>query len=319
MPPTVLVSWFSNVLSAQIPRSYTVSLTLGLKYPVGLLALSSAVAQLLSVRKGKKVIMNETELRRALGRYTFYHSIQLTDIIATQGIPTHVPAQNLCLKHLKSLEVKGRRVLDIGCRDGLFSFAAESMGAAEVVGIDNDLSKGATELLIPFFNSKVRMHQMNLYDLKPETFGLFDVVIFPGVLYHLRYPFWGLKAIRDILKNDGHLLIETAVWEGEPNNAMLFCPIGEDSPFEGTSCTFFNEKALVDTLKSFGFQTIDLELLNKRAPRRRFRAGDPPPIKQVNRCVVHSVFSGFSKETFNAGYWETTHTYHSAKPLKTAR
>lgn len=41
-----------------------------------------------------------------------------------------------------------------------------------MVGIDNDLSKGATELLIPFFNSKVRMHQMNLYDLKPESFGL---------------------------------------------------------------------------------------------------------------------------------------------------
>jgi tRNA (mo5U34)-methyltransferase len=208
--------------------------------------------------------MNETELQQVLARYAFYHIIKLTDTISTPGNPVYVPAQNLCMKCLKSIDVKGKRVLDIGCRDGLFSFAAESMGAAEVVGIDNDLSKAATEFLIPFFNSKVRMHQMNLYDLKPESFGQFDVVIFPGVLYHLRYPFWGLRAIRDILKIGGHLLIETAIWVGERNNSMLFCPIGEDSPYapDETSCTFFNEKGLVDTLTSLGFQTVHTELLS---------------------------------------------------------
>lgn len=294
--------------------------------------------------------MNETELRQALGRYNFYHIIQLTDTISTPGrYPDYVPAQNLCMKYLKSLDVKGKRVLDIGCRDGLFSFAAESMGATEVVGIDNDLSEAATEFLIPFFNSKVRMYQMNLYDLKPESFGLFDVVIFPGVLYHLRYPFWGLRAIRDVLKSGGHLLIETAIWVGERNNAMLFCPIGEDNPYapDGTSCTFFNEKGLVDTLTSLGFQTIHTELLGKlsesatlRRPwlRRalhpsaalrnymkrfitcmstRFNDADRPPNKQVHwcvvdRCVLHSTFSAFDKGTFTARYWEATHDFHTS-------
>ena len=112
--------------------------------------------------------MNETEIRNALENYAFYHIIKLSDTISTPGNPTHVPAQKLCMKYLKSLDLKGKRVLDIGCRDGLFSFAAEAMGATEVVGIDNDLSKAATEFLIPFFNSKVKMHQMNLFDLKPE-------------------------------------------------------------------------------------------------------------------------------------------------------
>jgi SAM-dependent methyltransferase len=272
--------------------------------------------------------MNEAALRQALGRYAFYHIINLTDTISTPGNPAYVPAQDLCMKHLKSLDVKGKRVLDIGCRDGLFSFAAESMGAAEVVGIDNDLSKGATELLIPFFNSKIRMHQMNLYDLKPESFGLFDVVIFPGVLYHLRYPFWGLRAIREVLKIGSHLLIETAIWKSERNNAMLFCPIEGDSPYEETSCTFFNEKGLVDTLKSFGFQVVYVERLRKMpaslGPRRYmkqlisrmrtcFKAADRPPIKWANidRCVVHSVFSGYGKDTFTAQYWEATHDFHT--------
>ena len=257
--------------------------------------------------------MNEAELRQALGRYTFYHTIQLTDTISTQGNTTHVPAQKLCMKHLKSLDLKGKRVLDIGCRDGLFSFTAESMEAAEVVGIDNDLSKGATQLLIPFFNSTVRMYQVNLYDLKPENFGLFDVVIFPGVLYHLRYPFWGLRAIRDVLEINGHLLIETAIWEGERNNAMLFCPIGVDSPYEGTSCTFFNKKGLVDTLKSLGFETVHMELLDKTAAKTSVKGADRPPIKLINRCVVHSIYRGFDRDTFNARYWETTHDYHSSR------
>src|SRR3982074_1087758 len=165
--------------------------------------------------------MNESEIRQAISRYEFYHIIQLTENIATPGYAPYVPAQNLCMKYLKSLDLNGKRVLDIGCRDGLFSFAAESIGAAEIVGIDNDISKSATEFLIPFFKSKIQMHQMNVYDLKPDTFGLFDVVIFPGVLYHLRFPFWALKVIRDVLKVEGHLIIETAIWEGERDKALL--------------------------------------------------------------------------------------------------
>ena len=95
--------------------------------------------------------MNENEIRQEMNKYKFYHIIQLTDNITTPGNPLFLPAQNLCMKYLKSLDLKGKRVLDIGCRDGLFSFAAESMGAAEVVGIDNDIGKPVTDFLIPFF------------------------------------------------------------------------------------------------------------------------------------------------------------------------
>src|SRR5262245_11636792 len=129
------------------------------------------------------IIMNASEIHEAMAKYKFYHIIKLTDEISTPGEPDYVPAQNLCMKHLRSLDLRDKRVLDIGCRDGLFSFAAESMGAAEVIAIDNNLSRAAVEFLIPFFDSKVKMYQMNLYDLQPSSFGSFDVVIFPGVLY----------------------------------------------------------------------------------------------------------------------------------------
>jgi 2-polyprenyl-3-methyl-5-hydroxy-6-metoxy-1,4-benzoquinol methylase len=220
------------------------------------------------------------------------------------------------------MDFNNKRVLDIGCRDGLFSFFAESRGAAEVIGIDNDLSKPAVEFLIPFFNSKIKMYEMNLYDLKPDTFGLFDLVIFPGVLYHLRYPFWGLKVIRDLIKVGGQLLLETAIWEGDPNNAMLFCPIDKDSPFEGTSCTFFNHKGITDTLRSMGMKVSSAECLTKDYQRKvkdlirqslrnlKSLMGAPPPIKSITRCVFKSSFLGIDKESVLMKYWESCHDIH---------
>jgi tRNA (mo5U34)-methyltransferase len=279
--------------------------------------------------------MDEKEILEAIGKYKFYHIIQLTDRIATPGWAPYVPAQNLCLRQLESLDVKGKRVLDIGCRDGLFSFKAESMGAAEVIGIDNDLSEPATQLLIPFFKSKVQMKQLNLYNLQPNTFGLFDIVIFPGVLYHLRYPFWGFKIIRDIMKREGHLLIETAIWHGEPDKAMLFCPTGNEGPYapDSTSCTFFNEKGLRDTTKSLGFETVCIEYLktpSEDKPEARpimklVQDRIKLTIKDVlrkkgfikknslatSRCAFHLIYRG-NENLPVMRYWEQEHDMHSA-------
>src|SRR5262249_54566980 len=115
-----------------------------------------------------------------------------------------------------------------------------------------DLTPGVTEFLIDFFKSGVRIQSMNLFDLKPETFGTFDVIVFPGVLYHLRYPFWALKLIRDVLNDDGLLVLETAVLADDNRHAMMFCPVGTESPYESTCVTFFNRKGLHDTLASLG-------------------------------------------------------------------
>ena len=270
--------------------------------------------------------MDETSLREQMGKYHFYHIIPLTPSLSTPGNPAHVPAQNLCMKHLRLLDLHGKRVLDIGCRDGLFSFAAERAGASEVIGIDNDLSKAAVEFLIPVLDSRVKMRKMNLYSITPGNVGVFDVVIFAGVLYHLRYPFWGLKAIRDVLKAGGHLLVETAVWRGEPRNALLFCPVGAESPYEPTSCTFFNEKGLVDTLESLGFRLRALEYLRETGPaftlkNRAIRAltscvgtdWDRPLIssREVTRCALHCEFRGVESDSPVSRYWEGTHEYHS--------
>lgn len=266
--------------------------------------------------------MTDAEILEAIGRYKWYHVIRVTDEIATPGNPAYLRTQNVCLKYLRSLDLRGKRVLDIGCRDGLFSFAAESAGAAEVIGIDNDVSKGATEFLIPHFGSKVSMVEMNLYDLRPETFGMFDVVILPGVLYHLRYPFWGLKRVRDVLDAGGQLLIETSIWRGEPRNAMLFCPVGDESPADSSSCTFFNEKGLRDTLASLGFETLELEYVPRpgrrlgrvaRRVRSRVERAARRPITNVTRAVVHSVVGSGETDPALEQYWHGIHRFHTER------
>lgn len=205
--------------------------------------------------------MDENQLKDELKKYNFFHIIKLTENCATPGDTDAVPIQDMALRALRSIDVKDKRVLDIGCRDGLFSFEAEKLGAKEVIGIDNDLSLGAVNLLIPYLKSNVKMHELNVMDLTPETFGMFDVVIFPGVLYHLRYPFWALKRIRDVLHEGGKLIVETAIYMDDNSRAMLFCPIASDSPYGITNCTFFNIKGLVDTLSSLELVTQKTELL----------------------------------------------------------
>jgi 2-polyprenyl-3-methyl-5-hydroxy-6-metoxy-1,4-benzoquinol methylase len=126
--------------------------------------------------------MTEAEILERMKRYRFYHTVQITDRVATPGDPGVLPSVELTRRTLREMDLQNKRVLDIGCRDGLFCFEAEKRGAAEVIGIDNDPSPGAVELLIPALRSRVKLYEMNLLDLRPETFGTFDTVLCPGVV-----------------------------------------------------------------------------------------------------------------------------------------
>ena len=244
--------------------------------------------------------MSDAQLRQEMEGLSFYHTIPLTPTLSTPGWPVVVPIVEMTRRSLGKLNLRGKRVLDIGCRDGLFCFEAEKLGASEVIGVDNDLFPGVTEFLIRTLHSRVTIRSFNLFDLRPETFGLFDVVLFPGVLYHLRYPFWALKLIRDVLTEDGTLILETAILADDNRHALMFCPRGNESPYEPTSCTFFNRKGLYDTLTSMGFQIDSSECLLK-LPGQPVGGGIPnkPPI---DRCTTICRKTAAGSNPINA-YW----------------
>jgi len=196
------------------------------------------------------------------------------------------------------------------------------LGASEVIGIDNHISKGAVEFLIPFFKSNVKMYEENLFNLTPELYGLFDIVMFPGTLYHLRYPFWALKTVRNILKPEGVILLETAISYDQSKHAMLYCPVKEESPYDPTSVSFFNEKGIIDTLNSLGFNIESINHLNlnnkfnkninlmtqiKNATKALLFSDRLYEPKNIDRIIIHCRLSGKSELEKLEQYWDSIH------------
>ena len=239
--------------------------------------------------------MNNEDLIKKIKEYDFYHDIELKEGISTKSFKTKGELQydindlthwsqkrNMAYIDDAKISFKNKRVLDIGCRDGLFSFEAEKRGASEVIGIDNNISKGAVEFLIPYFKSKVKMFQKNLYEITIKDFGKIDIILFFGVLYHLRYPFYALKVIKNLLKEDSILIIETAIYVDDNKRPFIYCPIGSESEFDKSCCSFFNVKALEDTLKSMGISIVRKEV---RVQKRNFRV-----LKNIIRFVLRTIF-----------------------------
>ena len=207
-----------------------------------------------------------TEINEELKKYSFYHRIKIKDDIYTRDTENDHFAHRRLFKYLDDIDFKNKRVLDIGCRDGIFSFYAEKKGAKDVIAIDNNLSKGAVNFLIPFFKSKVKMYERNLYEISENEFGKFDIIFFFGVLYHLREPISAIRKLGDILNDQGLMLCETAITDNIESKPIIYIPFKTGPYDDPTSCTFFNSKGLEETFDSLNFQTI----LKKKFIERKF-------------------------------------------------
>lgn len=137
----------------------------------------------------------------------WHHRIEVAPGVWTPGLQD---TQTLLSQVGMPEDLSGMRVLDIGARDGFFTFEAERRGAGEVVALDNESPHNtgfaiAAELL----GSKATYVTENVYSLSPEVYGRFDLVLFLGVIYHLRHPLLALDRIHDVSAAEGLLLIET--------------------------------------------------------------------------------------------------------------
>jgi tRNA (mo5U34)-methyltransferase len=155
-------------------------------------------------------ITDPAEIRRLIAEHgRWWHEIELAPGIITPGDDSNrskLPIlDDLGLPH----DMRGLRALDIGCSDGYFSFEMGGRGA-NVVAIDfvpEDYTGFATSRKI--LGSTVEYRMDNVYNLSPESHGIFDVVLFMGVLYHLRKPLAALDAIRSVMKDGSRLFAGT--------------------------------------------------------------------------------------------------------------
>jgi tRNA (mo5U34)-methyltransferase len=99
-------------------------------------------------------------------------------------------------------DLAGKSVLDIGCNAGFYSLEMKRRGAARVVGIDTDehylrQARFAAEME----GAAVEFLRMPVWDVAALQ-ERFDLVIFMGVLYHLRHPLLALDLIHDHVARD---------------------------------------------------------------------------------------------------------------------
>jgi SAM-dependent methyltransferase len=124
---------------------------------------------------------------------------------------------------LTKLNFKGKRVLDVGCLNGLYTFYVESRGA-KVVSIDivtrekqqghfqgKFTCRGYLYAHKQFRSAAKYVFPCSVYDLSQEKFGKFDTVLFLGVIYHLAHPLLALEKINRVLKKNGVMVMESEV------------------------------------------------------------------------------------------------------------
>lgn len=94
-------------------------------------------------------------------------------------------------------KVPGRTVLDIGCNGGFHSIAMKRLGAARVVAIDfDDGYLDQARFAAQVSDVDIEFHSLSVYDVA-RLRERFDIVLFMGVLYHLRHPLLALDLIRE--------------------------------------------------------------------------------------------------------------------------
>jgi tRNA (mo5U34)-methyltransferase len=151
----------------------------------------------------------------------WYHTLELAPGVVTPGWFDLRPI----VERLPWPDVRGKRCLDIGTYDGFLAFELERRGAAEVVATDiadharwdwpcrtralgperlkaiAGPTKGlGFEIAKEALGSRAERVEVNVYDLRPEELGEFDVVVCGSLLLHLRDPVRALEAIRGVCR-----------------------------------------------------------------------------------------------------------------------
>lgn len=247
--------------------------------------------------------MSSTALQDDVQRIRWFHSIDLGGGLVTPGLER--TADRLEILRIPD-DLRGKSVLDVGAWDGFFSFEAERRGAARVVAADsfawnggNWSSKEGFELARRTLGSSVEDWDVDVLDLSAER-GMFDLVLFLGVLYHMRHPLLALERVASVTRH--HLILEThvdALWTRRPE--MVFYPRAE-LDHDPTNWWGPNPSAVAAMLQAVGFREVRLvtpdswpyraaraAYRSARHLRRRMRDGAWPPQRVTQgRAVLHA-------------------------------
>ncbi|MBV8805290.1 MAG: TIGR04290 family methyltransferase [Sinobacteraceae bacterium] len=147
----------------------------------------------------------------------WFHNLHLPE--GAQTAPDH-PLGDFPLVKWRQIEsyvasdLRGQRVLDVGCNAGFYSFELARRGA-EVMAIDIDphYLRQAMWAADRFgLQDRIKFHLASVYDLAGSA-ERFDIVWFLGVLYHLRHPLLALDILRELTSTQ--MILQTLTMPGD--------------------------------------------------------------------------------------------------------
>jgi tRNA (mo5U34)-methyltransferase len=134
----------------------------------------------------------------------WFHNLNLNGV---QTAPNHFLGDYPRVKwerfaHAVPADLTGKSVLDIGCNGGFYAIEMKRRGAQRVVAVDDEVRYLAqARLAAELSNTEIEFHHLSVYDIA-QLQEKFDLVLFLGVLYHLRHPLLALDLIQEHVARD---------------------------------------------------------------------------------------------------------------------
>jgi tRNA (mo5U34)-methyltransferase len=221
------------------------------------------------------------------------------------------------------VDLRGKRALDIGAWDGWFTFELERRGA-EVVAIDRWDNPRFREMRTAL-GSRAEYRTLNVYELDPRKLGRFDIVLFLGVLYHLKHPLLALErvcAVTDDLAAVESFALTERFLPGlgvEEHSLLRFF---EREEFGGQFDNWFapTPQCLVEMCRAAGFARADLlevhEFGAAVACRRRWEAGAKTEAAPELLAAIHAENFGINFRAADDDYVQVEATGGEAWTLE---
>jgi tRNA (mo5U34)-methyltransferase len=237
----------------------------------------------------------------------WYHTIDLGNGVVTKGDSAQGEGSEILP------DVDGRSVLDIGAWDGKYSFLAEQAGASRVVALDHyawgvdfaargaywaecihrgilpDQSRDETdfwqpelpgrrgfELAAAALGSKVEPLVADFQTVDLGGVGLFDVVLYLGVLYHMKEPLTCLERVRAVTKEVAVIETEAVHLQGHEGEVLLQFHAGSSLRTDFGNWYVPTIDALHNLCRAAGFSAV------------RTVVGPPPPPAPATRADLRT-------------------------------
>ena len=215
------------------------------------------------------------QLQAEIARLPWFHQIDFGDGVLSPGHIRISKIRRMSRMLFDGLELEGRTLLDIGCWDGAYSIEAARRGAIvtatdHYVWHEAPIRRQAFDLAVGRLAPTVSVLDLPVEDLTVERLGTFDIVLFLGVLYHLRNPFAALERVAKLAGD--MLVVETRMTMrhlGRP--VMQFHP-GRTLENDPTNWWTPNRRCVEDMLRDLGFRRIRFTQPDWRWRRGLFHA-----------------------------------------------